>query len=103
MKQEHMRWVGWVVLSILFAGAAISQSVYHNLWYDLFAPRMWLVDLAESLLLPLWIACTITAFMRFPPPRKRLWWLLLPTPWCFLRLIEFLATMLAWSLHGFAP
>lgn len=91
------------VLSLLFAAAAIAQSAYHDIWYDLFSPRMWLIDLVEFLLLPLWIACTMMAFTRFPPPRKRLWWLFLPTPWCFLRLIEFVATMLIWRIRGFAP
>jgi hypothetical protein len=91
-----------VIFSLIVACAAITQSFYHNLWYGLFAPRMALVDLVEFLILPAWLAFTIIAFVQFPAPRKRLWWLLIPSPWCFLRLLEFLMTMFAWSTHGFA-
>jgi len=101
--QKGWRWLGWALLSLLFAGAAVAQSFYHNIWYDMFAPRMGLIDLVEFLLMPLWVTCTVLAFTGFPPPRKRLWWLLLPSPWCFLRLIEFLFTLFAWSNRGFAP
>src|SRR5258708_3475118 len=78
-------WGSWALLSLILAGAASAQIFYSNLWYDLFRPRMWLIDLVEDLLLPLWIAFTTMAFIRFPVPRKRLWWLLLPAPLCFLR------------------
>ena len=75
-KQRSALWMAWAVLSLLFAGAANAESFYHNIWYDLFAPRMGLVDLVDYLILPLWVSCTIMAFAAFPPPRKRLWWLL---------------------------
>jgi hypothetical protein len=91
------------LLSLLLAAAAAAQMLYHDIWYDLFSPRMWPIDVVETLLLPLWIIATATAFALFPAPRKRLWWLLLPTPICLLPLLEFLFTIFAWSTHGFAP
>jgi hypothetical protein len=102
-QQQGLGWLPWAVLSLIVACTLIVENFYHNLWYDAFAPRMGLVDLADGLSLPLWLAFTITAFVRFPAPRKRLWWLLLPAPFCLRFLLEFLATMLAWSIHGFSP
>lgn len=94
-------WGRWALLSVILAGAASAQILYSNIWYELFSPRMWLIDLVEDLMLPLWVVTTTMAFIRFPAPRKRLGWLLLPAPLCFLRLIEFVFTMLAWSIGGF--
>jgi hypothetical protein len=96
-------WQAWALLSLVLAAAASAQALHWNLWFDLFQPQMWLIDLVEDLLLPLWIIATTMAFIRFPPPRKKLWWLFLPVPLCLLRLIEFLFTILAWSTRGFAP
>ena len=89
------------MLSLLLASAASAQILYSDIWYDLLHRRIWLIDLVEDLLLPLWVVTTTMAFIRFPAPRKRLWWLLLPAPVCFLRLIEFVFTILAWSVGGF--
>ena len=103
MKQGPKTWIVWAILSVCLAALAIVQTFYNNLWYDMFRPRMGLVDLAHFLLLPLWTLCTVMAFLRFPGARKRLWWLLLPVPFCVRELAEFLLTMFAWSVHGFAP
>jgi hypothetical protein len=103
IDQKKTSWAKWALMSLLFASAASAQILYHNIWYDLFQPRLWLMDLVETLLLPLWIVATAMAFTRFPASRKRLWWLLLPAPVCLLPLIEFLFTIFAWSSHGFAP
>src|SRR4029077_4207273 len=88
-------WYAWGVFSLVLAAGASAQAVGGDIWYDLFGRRIWLVDLVEDLLLPLWIVTITMAFIRFPPPRKRLWWLLLPAPLCLLRVIEFLFTILA--------
>ena len=103
METPNRRWIVWAGLSLCLATLAIVQTFYHNLWYDLFRPRMALVDLAHFLLFPLWALCAGMAFLRFPGARKRLWWLLLPLPFCLRELAEFLLTMFAWSTHGFAP
>ena len=102
-QQQGHGWWPWAVLSLMVACTLVVRNFYHDLWYDAFAPRMGLVDLADDLSLPLWLAFTITAFVRFPAPRKHLWWLLLPAPFCLRFLLEFLATMLAWSINGFSP
>jgi hypothetical protein len=101
IKHKWPPWGRWALLSLILAGAASAQIFYSDIWYDLFHRSMWLIDLVEDLLLPLWVVTTTMAFVQFPAQRKRLWWLLLPAPLCLLRLIEFLFTMLAWSIGGF--
>ena len=103
MAERNQQWMVWTGLSLCLAILAVVLTFYHNLFYDLFWPRMGFVDLAHFLLLPLWIVCTVMAFYRFPGARQRLWWLLLPLPFCARELAEFLLTMFAWSTHGFSP
>jgi hypothetical protein len=91
---------------ILSLATALISSVgiwWRDFWYELLPPRMWLVDLAGDVWLPLWLLTTCMAFIRFPAPRKRIWWLLLPAPLPLLPVLQFLFVILTWGTHGFAP
>ena len=93
----------WAVLSLVAAVVSSLQVFYHNVWYDLFDPHMGLVEIAYDVWVPLWLGTTLMAFIRFPGPRKKIWWLLLPAPIPLLPILQFLLIVFAWGTRGFAP
>ena len=93
----------WAVFSLVAAAVSSIQVFYDNVWFDLFQPRMGLVDIAYFVWGPLWLGTTLMAFIRFPGSRKKIWWLLLPAPIPLLPVLQFLFVVFTWGTHGFAP
>jgi hypothetical protein len=96
-------WLVWMALS--FATALISSiTIFRpDFWFDLFQPRMGLVDLTDYIWMPLWLIATSMAFFRFPGQRKRIWWLLVPMPVALLPFFQVIFVVFAWGTRGFAP
>jgi hypothetical protein len=96
-------WRIWAAVSLVAAFMCSLSLFYSNVWYDLFRPKLWLTDIFDTLWLPLWLVATCFAFVEFPRPRKKLLWLLVPSPLCLTLVLRLLLRWFAWSFGGFAP
>lgn len=90
-------WRIWAVVSLVAAFMCSLSLLYSDVWYDLFRPKLWLTDVFDALWLPLWLMATCLAFVQFPKPRRKLWWLLVPAPLCLLPVVRLLLVWFAWT------